>query len=171
MTLEIAKTLQGNGAAHSLAALVLFNASRDYGRDIGEAEENIEVFAFNGPCSLSVHYLIGLGLELMLKSAYVACGGDGDDKHLTRAIGHDLTVALQMAERQGFQSPSDHLPELVAYMNEPYKGHFLRYKRPDRMNLPADMEQVAAVFEALRNETARLRTHRSKPEYDGGSEG
>jgi len=156
MATDKVKTLLENGAAHALAALVLFDASYDYGRKIDVAEDKIEDFAFNGKCSLSVHYLIGLGLELMLKAAYIACGGDGSDRHLIKEIGHDLEIALQKAQELGFESHSDHLVELVGYMNKPYKDHYLRYKRPDGMFLPNDLRQVSAVFDMLQSEITQL---------------
>lgn len=149
---EKAQMLLDNGLAHGLAATVLFTGSFDYGRRIGVEEENLETFVFNGTCSLSVHYLVGLGLELLLKAAYIASGGDADDDHLRSKIGHDLEKALNRARQAGFESSSEHLEELVGYMNEPYKLHRLRYGRPDGMNLPDNMEQVAAVFETLNEE-------------------
>lgn len=152
MSVEKAKTLLENGEGHALAAALLFSASHGYGLEIGVSEEEIDNFAFNGVCSLSVHYLVGLGLELMLKAAYIACGGDDSDNHLRRDIGHDLNTALTMAQERGFESESEHLAELVGYMNEPYKRHYMRYSRPDGVFLPDNMEQVAAVFETLRNE-------------------
>jgi len=159
MAIDKAKMLLENGAAHALAAIVLFDASYDYGRKIGVAEEKIEDFAFNGTCSLSVHYLIGLGLELLLKAAYIACGGDESDKHLSKEIGHDLEVALQKAQELGFKSQSDHLVEFVGYMNKPYKNHYLRYNRPDGMFLPSDMKQTSAVFDMLQSEITQLFRH------------
>lgn len=156
MAVDKAKTLLENGAAHALAALVLFDACYAYGRKIDVAEEKIEDFAFNGTCSLSVHYLIGLGLELMLKAAFIACGGDESDRYLIKEIGHDLEVALQKAQESGFVSNSDHLSELVGYMSKPYKDHYLRYKRPDGMFLPNDLGQVSAVFEMLHSEITQL---------------
>jgi hypothetical protein len=156
MASEKAKTLLENGEAHALAAVVLFDASYGYGRNIGISEKEIDKFAFNGKCSLSVHYLTGLGLELMLKAAYIACGGDGTDEHLRRKIGHDLSKALKKAQERGFESHSEHLAELVDYMSKPYEQHYLRYGRPDGLQLPANMEQVAAVFETLRKEIREL---------------
>lgn len=152
MSVEKAKTLLENGESHALAAAVLFDASHGYGRKIGVPEEEIDKFAFNGVCSLSVHYLVGLGLELLLKAAYIAWGGEDTDQHLRRDIGHDLETALAMAQERGFESRSEHLAELVGYMNEPYKQHFMRYSRPDGNFLPDDMKQVAVVFETVRNE-------------------
>lgn len=164
MEIDKAKILFENGTAHALSAILLFNSSYEYGRKIEVSEEKIDDFAFNGTCSLSVHYLIGLGLELLLKAAYVACGGDGDDKHLRNEIGHDLEIALQRAQDFGFKSQSDHLAELVSYMKTPYKEHYLRYSRPDGMFLPNDMEQVSAVFDMLQTEIAQLlQTRDSRP--------
>lgn len=151
MSVEKAKTLLENGEGHALAAVVLFDASYDYGRKIGVPDEEIDTFAFNGVCSLSVHYLVGLGLELMLKAAYIACGGNGDDNHL-KAIGHDLNKAFSKAQELGFESQSEHLGELIDHMNEPYKQHYMRYGRPDGLLLPDNMEQVSAVFDTLRAE-------------------
>lgn len=156
MTIEKAKTLLENGEAHALAAVILFGASYEYASSIGVPEDEIDDFAFNGKCSLSVHYLTGLGLELMLKAAYIACGGDGTDEHLRREIGHDLNLALLKAQEQGFASKSEHLAELIDYMNKPYKLHYLRYGRPDGLLLPNDMDQVSAVFETLRGEIREL---------------
>lgn len=156
MEIDKVKILLENGAAHALSALLLFHSSYEYGRKIGVAEEKIDDFAFNGTSSLSVHYLIGLGLELLLKAAYVACGGDEGDEHLRKEIGHDLEIALQKAQDLGFKSQSDHLAELIGYMKVPYKKHYLRYGRPDGMFLPNDMEQVSAAFDMLQSEIAKL---------------
>lgn len=146
---EKAELLLENGLAHGLAATVLFTGSLDYGRKIGVEEEKLDKYAFNGTCSLSVHYLVGLGLELLLKAAYVASSGEADDDHLRSKIGHDLHKAFNRARQAGIESGSEHLEDLVGYMNEPYKHHHLRYGRPDGMNLPDNMDQVAAVFETL----------------------
>ena len=152
MSAQKAKILLENGESHAISAVVLFNASRGYAREIGVPDDDIATFAFNGVCSLSVHYLVGLGLELMLKAAYVACGGDGTDRYLRREIGHDLQQAFVKAQELGFETQSEHLAELIGFMTEPYKQHYLRYGRPDGLYLPDDMEQISAVFEALRNE-------------------
>lgn len=151
-----AKLLLENGEAHGLSAVVLFEASTEYAQKIGVEKEKIEDFTFNGTCSLSVHYLVGLGLELILKAAYIASGGGEDDEHLRRKIGHDLIKALEQAREIGFESKSEHLEDMVGYMNEPYKHHYLRYGRPDGIYLPSDIRQVAEVFETLRAEVRAL---------------
>jgi hypothetical protein len=152
MSIEKAKILLANGEGHALAAALLFTASHGYARDIGVPDDEVANFAFNGVCSLSVHYLVGLGLELMLKAAYIAYGGNASDNHLRQKIGHDLKLALAKAQQFGFETQSENLVELVGYMNKPYKEHYLRYSRPHGLMLPDDMKQVATVFETLRNE-------------------
>ena len=147
-SLEIARELYETGRAHALAADRLFHAALDDGQLM--SPDDPELFAFNGTYSLSTHYLIGLGLELMLKGAYVAHGGSPSDDDL-RKIGHDLVLALDMAEERGFRSKAANLRELVQLMVEPYKQHWFRYKRPSEIPLPA-YEGVHAVLVTLDGE-------------------
>ena len=93
MTRDIAKGLYINGRSHALAADRLYRAAADDGLERNPNDP--EFFAFNGPYSLSIHYLVSLGFELMLKAAYVAAGGPSDEAIL-RAIGHDLVKALDL---------------------------------------------------------------------------
>jgi len=154
MNLDVARTLFETGRSHALSCVLLYRAS------ISEGERNrvsdTELFAFNGPHSLSVHYLLGLGLELMLKAAMIMSGGPFDRKSLLD-IGHDLTKALDEAEKVGFRSNAPRLAHIVQVMREPYKAHWLRYDRPEEFQLPGDFEQIIEALEVLDEELrARL---------------
>jgi hypothetical protein len=120
-----------------------------------EGHEDIDLFAFNGPFSLSINHLAGLSLELLLKAAYVAEGGAADDKHLRNEIGHDLHRALDLAEGLGFQSQAPHLREIVERMSEPYRKHWFRYDRPNKFLLP-DFEQINEALVVLEQEVEAI---------------
>jgi hypothetical protein len=96
-----------------------------------------------------------LGFELSLKAAYVACGGDADDRHLQREIGHDLVVALDRAEGLGFQSEAPHLRDILGVLREPYKAHYFRYRRPEEFQLH-DFRNLEQALVALYEELALL---------------
>ncbi len=120
MTLELARQLFETGRSHALASDLLYRSALIEG-----AERNIadpEHFAFNGTYSLSTHYLLGLGLELMLKAAIVAWGGQADEKTL-RDIGHDLIKAVDAAEKAGFNTAAPNLRHVLEVLNEPFKQH------------------------------------------------
>ena len=146
MSKEIAQGLFETGRGHAMAAQLLYLAALDKGEEEGKADP--DQFAFNGVYSLSIHHLVGLGFELMLKAAYVALGGDPDDGHLQRAIGHDLRAALDLAGEQGFHSTAHHLPEIVDILRDPYKAHYFRYHRPETFPLPdfANLEQALVTL-------------------------
>lgn len=150
MSIELATQLHTTGKAHAWTSLLLYKASIDYAER--EKLENPQAYAFNGPPSLSIHYLLGLGLELMLKSAISACDSDVDRGYLQNAIGHDLTKALDEAEARGFASRAPHLRGLVSLLREPYKQHWFRYERPKQMKLPGDFEQVENTLSVLHDE-------------------
>ena len=151
--MAVAETLHQTGRAHALSADLLYRAAVAH----AEAEElpDPELFAFNGTYSLSIHYLIGLGLELCLKAAFVAHGGDEDVRFLRNEIGHDLVRALDLAEDRGFSSEAPHLREIVQHLRDPYIAHYFRYDRPEAFPLP-DIIQVMQAFETLDNELAAL---------------
>lgn len=151
MSEEVARALYEGGRSHALSAKLLYAAAKGYGE--AQQIDDPEKFAFNGPYSLSVHYLIGLGLELMLKSAYVASGGKADDKHLRTQIGHDLLRALDLAEAAGFTSEAPRLRDIVSVMRQPYKAHYFRYSRPEEFSLP-DFDEVMEMFTELDAELA-----------------
>ncbi|MEQ1639565.1 MAG: hypothetical protein ABL881_02045 [Novosphingobium sp.] len=146
MTLELARQLFETGRSHALASDLLYRSALIEG-----AERNIadtEHFAFIGTYSLSTHYLLGLGLELMLKAAIVAWGGQADEKTL-RDIGHDLIKAIDAAEKTGFNSAAPNLRHVLEVLNEPFKQHWFRYARPARFALPGDFTQVVATLDVL----------------------
>lgn len=149
MTMELAKQLFESGRSHSLASDFLYRSA------ISDAEErevaDPELFAFNGTYSLSIHYLLGLGLELMLKAAMIASGGPSDDKSL-REIGHDLIAALNAAEAAGFETEAPRLRDILEVMREPFKAHWFRYGRPEKFALPGDWVQVVEALDSLDGE-------------------
>lgn len=154
MSLDLARQLFETGRAHALASVLLYRSALLEGVERGI--EDPEHFAFNGTYSLSTHYLLGLGLELMLKAAIVAWGGPSDDKSL-REIGHDLIKALDLAEEAGFNSAAPNLRDILNVLHEPFKQHWFRYGRPDEFGLPGDFAQVVATLEVLDEELrARL---------------
>lgn len=120
MDLELARELFGSGRSHALASDFLYRSALRDGEERALPEP--EWFAFNGTYSLSTHYLLGLGLELMLKAAIVAWDGPANDKFL-REIGHDLVKGFEAAAEAGFRSEAPRLREIIKVMNEPYKAH------------------------------------------------
>ena len=152
--MNLARELFETGRSHALASDLLHRSAIIDGIDRGI--EDPEHFAFNGTYSLSTHYLLGLGLELMLKAAIVAWGGPSDEKSL-REIGHDLIKALDSAEAAGFNSAAPNLRDILDVLNEPFKQHWFRYGRPDKFPLPGDFMQVVVTLEVLDDELqARL---------------
>ena len=102
MSIALAKELHQTGKAHAWSSCLLYRASIRHAED--EGIEDPQAYAFNGTPSLAIHYLLGLGLELMLKSAIVAGDAAVDDACLRNTIGHDLVRALDEAEARGFAS-------------------------------------------------------------------
>lgn len=154
MSLDLAQQLFETGRSHALASEFLYRSAVNDGeaRNLPDPEK----FAFNGTYSLSTHYLLGLGLELMLKAAIVAWGGTADERSL-REIGHDLIRALDTAEGVGFRSAAPHLREILNVLQEPFKQHWFRYGRPEQFGLPGDFAQVVATLDVLDGELrARL---------------
>jgi hypothetical protein len=152
--MDLARKLFETGRSHALSSNLLYRSAIIDGKDRGI--EDPEHFAFNGPYSLSINYLLGLGLELMLKAAIVAWGGPSDDKSL-KEIGHDLIKALNSAEAAGFHSTAPHLRDIVNVLQAPFREHWLRYGRPDEFLLPADFSQLVSTLELLDDEIrARL---------------
>ena len=151
----LATELFETGRSHALTAELLYRASIEEGHRKGVAD--VDLFAFNGPHSLSLHYLLGLGIELMLKAAIVAWSGVEDEKFLRLDIGHDLIRALDAAEEAGFHSAAPHLREITQVLREPYKAHWFRYGKPDEFALPGDFVQVVTSLDVLDGELrARL---------------
>jgi hypothetical protein len=155
---ELAASLHQTGKAHAGAACLLYSAARDYAKDpegIEQIEDQI-TYAFNGPYSLSLHYLLGLGIELMLKAVIVALDSGVDAKYLQNEIGHDLIKGLDEAEHRGFVSEAQHLRDIVELLRDPYKLHWFRYERPSEMPLPGSFDQVIDMLTAFEGEVAAL---------------
>lgn len=146
MSKDYARGLYMSGRSHGLAAHKLFDAAHLEGvaREVNDPEQ----YAHSGPYSLSIHNLVGLSFELMLKAAYVASGGPADDKHLQLKIGHDLILALNRAEKQGFQSEAPYLRDILKILRKPYKAHYFRYSRPNAFALP-EIDPVVQALDAL----------------------
>lgn len=153
MSQELARILYETGRAHGLSAERLYHASLQYAvdKDLPKPDH----FAFNGTFSLSVYYLIGLGLELFLKAAVVLNQEGADLKFLKNHIGHDLIVALETAEANGFSSNAPNLRDIAEHLREPFMKHFFRYERPDVMPLP-EITQVIEMFAVLDEEFETL---------------
>lgn len=152
MSIIDAKYLYESGRAHALAADRLYRAAADDG--LVKRPDDPEQWAFNGPYSLSIHYLICLGLELLLKSTYVAYDGPTDKKQLLN-IGHDLELALDEAEKQGFNSEAPRLREIAQILREPYMAHYFRYDRPEEIPLP-DFVQMVEALQTLDGELEKI---------------
>ena len=146
----LADELFETGRSHALTAGLLYRASLEEGHRRGVPD--VDLFAFNGTHSLSLHYLLGLGLELMLKAAVVSWGAIEDEKFLRNEIGHDLVRALDEAEKVGFQSAAPHLREILQVLREPYKAHWFRYGKPAEFSLPSDFTQVIESLDTLDGE-------------------
>lgn len=142
MSKALAHNLYTYGRSHALAADRLYRAAIEDGRE--KNLDDPESFAFNGPYSLSIYYLPCLGLELLLKAAYLVLGGPNENKELLR-IGHDLNEALGKAEERGFRSNAPNLREIVDLLCEPYIAHNFRYDMPDELPLPDFMQMVEAL--------------------------
>lgn len=155
---KLATELYRSGKAHAGAACLLYRASIDYAASdegIEPLEDRIK-YAFNGPNSLSLHYLLGLGLELMLKAVIAALDAEVDAKFLQNEVGHDLARALDEAERRGFKSEAQHLRELVALLRDPFKKHWFRYERPEEIPLPGEFDEVVEVLKIFDPEVAAI---------------
>jgi hypothetical protein len=147
MSIERASDLYHTGRSYAGACCMLHRATLDYTEE--EGIEDRDTYVFNGPNSLAITYLLGLGLELMLKGAIVALDPGADARYLQKEIGHDLLAALDQAEHRGFASQAGNLRQLVDVLRDPYRQHWLRYERPDQFNLPDNFEQIVAILEAV----------------------
>ena len=159
MSIEIALNFHQTGKSHALSSVLLYRASIDHAQTEGL---DVDRFAFNGTHSLSVHYLLGLGLELMLKAAIVAHGGPADDKSLQK-LGHDLVEALDTAEHLGFVSGAPRLRSIVEVLQKPYMAHWFRYSRPDEFELPGDFAQVIEAITVLDEELRAILQSEQRP--------
>lgn len=147
-----ASQLFETGRAHGLSAALLYQAAIEEG-----TEHNLddpEHYAFHGSYSLSIYHLSALAFELMLKGAFVAKGGCGDEKTL-KSLGHGLVSTLDAATRQGFHSEAPRLGEIMEVIDRPYRDNFFRYHRPDQFGLPV-MQHVIECFAVLDDELREL---------------
>ena len=72
MTIALATELHETGKAHSWSSCLLYRASIEYAHE--EGIDDPQSYAFNGAPSLSIHYLLGLGLELNQVLHLIAAG-------------------------------------------------------------------------------------------------
>jgi hypothetical protein len=100
-----------SAAGHVLAAEVLFMQQGD---DL-----------FDGPMALSFHLLTGNALELTLKAAFLALGGD--EKFAKLKIGHRLDLAFNSAIEQGYQSEDIDLINIVGLLKDTHSNHYFWY--------------------------------------------
>lgn len=145
--LDLARLLFHTGRQHAGAACLLYRAAIDYAAEEGIEDTVSE--AFNGPNSLSIQYLLGLGLELILKSAIVAHDPATSSEFLQFKVRHDIVRALDEAEKRGFVTAAPHLRDILDLMHDPYAGHWFRYQRPDQFKLPGDFDQVVETLKVL----------------------
>lgn len=133
-----------------------FSAQRLYGVALEEGKyrypSNPYKFAFNGPYSLSTHYLLTLSLELMLKAAFVAWGGDRSDKSL-KSMRHDLRECLCKANELGFITNAPMIDEVVRLLRDPYRLDSLRYRSRSKLRLP-NIDVVINCLAVLDDEVA-----------------
>jgi hypothetical protein len=151
MSTEYAQRLYEAGKAHAVSACLLRHAAVELAKE--DEHSDPDQYAFNGPYSLSIPMLLGLGLELMLKAAIIACNPSRDEKYLRTKLGHDLTAALNEAERSGFSSEAgERLRQLVDVLSKPYDEHWFRYDLPTSMPLPSDFDQIVEVLTVIDGE-------------------
>jgi len=143
MSKELALQLYQVGRAHALSSFQLYQTASRYAEEHGL--EHQESFAFNGTFSLSTYYLMGLGLELMLKAAVCSVEPEVSPKQL-KHLGHDLLVLVNRVEETGFEHDMVAVRRLAEIMQQPYLSHWLRYEDPEQFALPADLDQVQETF-------------------------
>jgi len=149
MNEELARDLWNMGGSHVVGAEAVICRAREWAREIGA--EDPEKAIFNGQYSAAIYLLFGYALELLLKAAFVAYGGDPAQLG-PRSIGHDLGAALKAAEEQGFRSGAPHLREIVELLELPHRTHQFRYGGTDEFPLPADVDEVLANLSYLASE-------------------
>lgn len=146
---ELARNLWNMGGAHVIGAEAVVRRAQEWANEINA--DDPEKAVFNGKFSASIYLLLGYGLELLLKSAFVAHGGDS--KLLgSRGIGHDLDAALKAANGAGFKSDAPHLGEIVRLLQEPHREHQFRYGGMDGFELPANVDEVLNSLNQLASE-------------------
>jgi len=137
------------GGGHVIGAEAVIRRAHEWAKEIGA--EDPEKAVFNGKYSASIYLLLGYGLELLLKAAFVAHGGDPKELG-SRGIGHDLKAALKAAEERGFRSNAPHLREIVELLQLPHREHQFRYGGMDEFPMPAAVDEVLANLNELASE-------------------
>lgn len=146
MDLELARNLWTIGGGHVLGAEAVVLRAQEWAKETGSNDP--EKAVFNGKFSASIYLLLGYSLELLLKAAFVAHGGD--PKQLgPRGIGHDLGAALKAAEERGFQSGAPHLSQIVELLQLPHREHQFRYGGMNDFPLPANVDEVLSNLNHL----------------------
>ena len=153
MNEELARNLWHMGGGHAIGAEAVVHRAQDWAREI-EAEDPQKA-VFNGKYSASIYLLLGYSLELLLKAAFVAHGGDPNQLGV-RGIGHDLGAALKAAEELGFRSGAPHLREIVELLQSPHSEHQFRYGGKDEFPLPANVDEVVGSLNHLASEVQEL---------------
>lgn len=149
MNEELARNLWNMGGGHVIGAEAVVRRAQEWANEI--KAEDPEKAVFNGKYSASIYLLLGYGLELLLKAAFVAHGGD--PKQLgPRGMGHDLGAALRAANERGFRSGAPHLTKMVELLQLPHREHQFRYGGMDEFDLPADVDEVLANLTHLASE-------------------
>lgn len=143
--LDLARQLWTMGGGHVIGTEAVVERARRYVEEVGA--EDPEQVIFNGKYSASIHLLIGYAFELLLKSAYLAHGGD-PKKLGSRGIGHDLVVALDKAEACGFKSQVEHLRWIVERVREPHLAHQFRYGGMEKIEMP-DLKHTLEAMNGL----------------------
>ena len=149
---DLAKQLWIMGGGHLLGTEAVIERARAYVDEVNA--DDPEQVIFSGKFSASIHLLIGYAFELLLKSAYLAHGGD-PEKLGVRGIGHDLIAALDEAEARGFKSGVEHLRWVVERVREPHLAHQFRYGGMDEFEMP-DLKHTLAALNGLARELQAL---------------
>lgn len=147
MSRKLAIDLFDAGKAHSLSCALLNDASEKWARENGISD--CEEFAFNGTFSLSKHYLLSLGIELMLKSFIVYSSNDYTEKRIRDEIGHNLDRALSVALELGLPDEIPHLEFIIDTIKNPYRNHWFRYEMGNNYPMPNKFDQIVDCLSAL----------------------
>lgn len=153
MDREFARELWTMGGGHALGAEAVVRTAQQWAQEI--QADDPEKAIFNGKYSASIYLLLGYGYELLLKSAYIAHGGDRR-KIGNGGFGHDLRAALDAAEELGFRSAAPNLREIIELLQIPHDKHHFRYGGMDQFPLPANVEAVVASLHHLASELQLL---------------
>lgn len=141
------ESLWSRAAAHFMSAREMISFVEAIA--ISEEASDVPNFVFNGRYSPSIHLLIAQSLELFLKTAFLCHGGGVVD---LKKIGHDLSAALEMAERAGYVSNCAKLKWTVQKMRETHFEHHFRYGDKAKVTLPEftdSIEVLACLYEEV----------------------